>query len=543
MRKIFRNSLIGLGVFYVVMAFVWPKALWSLVITAPLAAVGIRDYRQSKHTILRNFPLIGHFRYLFEEIRPEINQYFIESNTDGKPFNREQRSLAYQRAKRVRDTIPFGTQRDVYEVGYEWVNHSIMPHHLNESDMRITIGGPDCTQPYTASRYNISAMSYGALSKNAVEALNLGAQQGGFYHNSGEGSVSPYHLKWGGDVVYQIGTGYFGCRTNDGRFSDEMFTARAAHPSIKMIEVKLSQGAKPGHGGILPAAKLTQEIAEIRGVPMGQDVNSPPAHTAFSTPVELLQFLAKLRKLSGGKPVGFKLCIGKRREFIAICKAMLKTGITPDFITVDGGEGGTGAAPVEFSNYVGCPLREALVFVHNCLVGYGVRDKIRVIASGKIVSGFDIVARLATGADICNSARGMLLALGCIQALRCNSNTCPAGITTNDPELVSGLDVQDKARRVANFHAETLKAAREMIGAMGLTNPSQLSPWHIMRRTDVNEIKHYGEIYEYIKPGSLLDETKLPESFKRAVIAASADSFLSAEEMKDRAAAHSHTAA
>lgn len=532
MRKIFRIALAFIGVFYVAMAFVWPVALWSLILTAPIIALGIWDYRQTKHTILRNFPIIGHFRYMFEEIRPEINQYFIESNTDGAPFSREQRSLVYQRAKRVRDTIPFGTQRDVYETGYEWVNHSIMPQHPTDAEMRVIIGGPDCTQPYSASRLNISAMSYGALNMRAVQALNLGAKQGGFYHNSGEGGVADHHLCHGGDVVWQIGTGYFGCRTPDGRFDRAMFASRAVHTNIKMIEVKLSQGAKPGHGGILPAAKLTREIAAIRGVPMGADVLSPPGHTAFSNPIELCNFLGELRELSGGKPVGFKLCVGKRREFIAICKAMLQTGIVADFISVDGGEGGTGAAPVEFSNSVGAPLREALIFVHNSLVGFGLRDRIRVIASGKIVTGFDLVARFAIGADICNSARGMMLALGCIQALRCNSNTCPAGITTNDPDLAEGLDVADKGKRVASYHHETLKSAREIIGAMGLKSPAELRPWHLMRRTGPTDVKHYGELYEFLEPGSLLDEKTLPESFARSVRAASAESFLSKEEVE-----------
>lgn len=525
MRRVFRHSMIGLGLFYCVAAVFFPVALWTLLLTGPLAIIGILDYRQKHHTILRNFPIIGHFRYMFEEIRPEINQYFVESNTDGRPFSREQRSLVYQRAKRVRDTLPFGTQKDVYEVGYEWVNHSIMPVHVEDQEMRVTIGGPDCKQPYSASRFNISAMSYGALSGPAVQALNLGAKKGGFYHNTGEGSVSTHHLEHGGDVVWQIGTGYFGCRNPDGGFSPERFAERAQHPAIKMIELKLSQGAKPGHGGILPAAKLSREIAEIRGVPMGRDVLSPPGHSTFTTPIEMLVFIANLRQLSGGKPVGIKLCVGKRREFIAICKAMRETGITPDFITVDGGEGGTGAAPVEFSNSVGCPLREGLIFVHNSLVGFALREKIRVIASGKVVSGFDLVARLAIGADICNSARGMLLALGCIQALRCNSNSCPTGITTNNPHLTVGLDIEDKGKRVASFHHETLKSARELIGAMGLRDPAELRPWHLLRRTDFNEIKHYGEMFQYLQRGSLLDETNLPEEYRRAVRAATASSF------------------
>lgn len=519
-----------------VLAVVWPDGLWAWVVVGPVVAVGVRDYLQTKHTILRNFPIIGHFRYLFEEIRPEINQYFIESNTDGAPFSREQRSLVYQRAKRVRDTIPFGTQRDLYEVGYEWVNHSIMPKHARLEDMRVTVGGPDCKQPYSASRLNVSAMSYGALNMRAVEALNLGAKRGGFYHNTGEGGVADHHLRHGGDLVWQIGTGYFGCRTAEGRFCEKKFAERATLPQVKMIELKLSQGAKPGHGGILPAAKLTREIAMIRGVPMGSDVISPPGHSAFSTPLEMVRFLGRLRELSGGKPVGFKLCVGKRREFISIVKAMLATGVIVDFITVDGGEGGTGAAPVEFSNSVGCPLREALVFVHNCLVGFGLRDRVRVIVSGKVVSGFDLVARLAIGADICNSARGMMLALGCIQALRCNSNTCPAGITTNDPDLMEGLDVDDKAQRVANYHQETLKSAAEIVGAMGLASPTELRPWHLMRRMSQTDVLHYGEIYEFLRPGALLDDENLPASFARAVRAASIETFTAPSRTDGRAA-------
>ncbi|MBY0472327.1 FMN-binding glutamate synthase family protein [bacterium] len=524
MRRQFKLIFLFLIAFFAATAPFFPKVLWALIFFGPLMAIGLKDYFQKKHTILRNFPIIGHGRYFLEMIRPEINQYFIESNSDGVPFSREQRSVVYQRAKRELDTLPFGTQKDVYEVGYEWVNHSIAPKHLTNDDMRVRIGGPDCEKPYSASLFNISAMSYGALNKNAVEALNQGAKKGGFYHNSGEGSVTPYHLKHGGDVVWQIGTGYFGCRTMNGKFSEERFRETAVHPHIKMIEIKISQGAKPGHGGILPAAKVTREIAEIRGVPMGKDVVSPPGHSAFSTPIELLEFVAKLRKLSGGKPVGFKLCVGKRREFLAICKAMNETKITPDFITVDGGEGGTGAAPLEFSNSVGCPLREGLIFVHNCLVGFNVRNQVKVIASGKVMTGFDILAKLAMGADLCNSARGMLLALGCIQALRCNSNTCPTGITTNDRNLMAGLHIPTKAERVANFQIETIKSLKDMVGVMGLSKTTEVRPWHLMRRISHNEIRHYGEIYDFIEPGSLLGSS-LPKTFERAWHEAQARSF------------------
>ncbi len=530
MRKEARIIFYLLIGFYVFMGVFLPNVLWSLIIVGPIIIVGIRDYRQRKHSIRRNFPVVGHFRYMLEMIRPEINQYFIESNSDGKPFSREQRSVIYQRSKKERDTVPFGTQKDVYETGYEWVNHSIAPVHVNP-DMRVRIGGPQCSQPYDAALLNCSAMSYGALSSNAVEAINLGAKKGGFYHNTGEGSCSPYHLKQGGDIVWQVGTGYFGCRNLDGSFSAEKFAARAVHPNIKMIEIKLSQGAKPGHGGILPASKVTQEIADMRGVEMGKDVMSPPWHTAFSTPLEMMKFIKQLRDLSGGKPVGFKLCVGKRREFIALCLAMRDSQIMPDFITVDGGEGGTGAAPLEFSNSVGCPLIEALVFVHNSLVGFDLRKNIRVIASGKVTTGFDIISKLSIGADLCNSARGMMMAVGCIQALRCNSNTCPVGITTNDPELMSGLDVESKSDRVKNFQAETVKAAAEIMGAMGVKHSRELRPYHIMRRVDSKSIKHYGEIFEYLNDGDLL-KANLPASFERAYRSATPLSFMALEDLR-----------
>ena len=417
--------------------------VWYLLIPVlPLVVIGIRDCIQTRHAIKRNFPLIGNFRYLFEEIRPEINQYFVESNTDGVPFSRERRSMVYQRAKSTLDTLPFGTQKDVYEEGYEWVNHSMIPNTVNPERLRVTVGGPDCTQPYDCSIFNISAMSYGALSKNAIMALNEGAQMGHFAHNTGEGGVTPYHLR-GGDLIWQIGTGYFGCRKPDGTFDPAAFAHCAKQDAVKMIELKISQGAKPGHGGILPGSKVDAEIASIRKVPLGEDVISPSAHSAFSNPTELLQFVRQLRELSNGKPVGFKICVGKRREFLSVCKAMISTGITPDFIVVDGGEGGTGAAPLEFSNHIGCPLNEGLIFVHNALVGIGKRDDIKIISAGKIASAFDMIKRLALGADICYSARAFMLALGCIQALRCNHNNCPTGVATQDKTLVSGLVVSD----------------------------------------------------------------------------------------------------
>lgn len=524
MRTLFVTVALIVTLLYVLLYFVWPSALWSLILTGPILLLGIWDMVQTKHAVRRNFPLIGNFRYLFEAIRPEISQYFIESNTDGTPFNRVQRSLVYQRAKNVRDTIPFGTQFDVYEVGYEWLNHSIVPDQPQPADLRCTIGADQCEQPYNASRLNISAMSYGSLSGNAILAMSMGAKLGNFAHNTGEGGISPYHREGGGDLIWQIGTGYFGCRDEAGEFCPDLFKEKAQQPQVKMIELKLSQGAKPGHGGILPAVKVTPEIAKIRHVPVGKDVISPPAHAAFSTPIELLEFLDKLRNLSGGKPVGFKLCIGKPREFIAVCKAMLETGMYPDFITVDGGEGGTGAAPVEFSDHIGYPLVEGLIFVHNALVGCNLREKVRVIAVGKIVSGFDIVKRLALGADLCYSARGMMMAAGCIQALKCNSNHCPVGVATQNVHLTVGLVPEVKKHRVYNFHKEMIHAVTEIMGATGVRNPDDLKPWHLMRRVSPTETRHYADIYPYLQPGALLT-TPVPEAYKRAWHGASAESF------------------
>lgn len=485
---------------------------------------------QKKQAIRRNFPLFGNLRYIFESIRPEISQYFIETNSSGVPFSREDRSLVYQRAKRELATLPFGTQDDVYEVGYEWVNHSMNPVKMSADSLRVVVGGPECRQPYNASILNISAMSYGSLSSNAVEALNKGAKMGGFAHNTGEGGLSKYHLQHNGDIIWQIGTGYFGARTLDGNFDPELFQKNAAHENVKMIEIKLSQGAKPGHGGILPGEKVNEEIAEIRNVPLGQDVNSPPGHSTFSTPLGMMEFIQKLRELSGGKPIGIKLCIGKRREFIAICKAMVETGVVPDFIAIDGSEGGTGAAPLEYSNSIGTPLVEALSFAHNTLVGYNLRDKTRVICSGKIITAFDVIKNLAIGADICYSARGMMLAIGCIQALRCNSNHCPTGVATQNAELVKGLNVENKAKRTANYHGQTMHEVAEMLGTMGLSSSRDLRPWHRMRRTHFTEIKHYGEIYPALKRGDLLKD-EVPEGWHRAVLAASSSSFDHVEDI------------
>ncbi|HVU05260.1 MAG TPA: FMN-binding glutamate synthase family protein [Polyangiaceae bacterium] len=518
----------GIGI-----ASIWaPNALWAYAVVGPLIALGLVDMTQKRQAVRRNFPIVGHGRYLLEMIRPEINQYFIESNTDGAPFNREVRSLVYQRAKGENDTLPFGTQRDLYEPGAEWLTHSICPKPFSEVPPRLTIGEKTCKQPYSAALLNVSAMSFGALSKNAILALSRGAKAGGFAHNTGEGGISAYHLDGGADLVWQIGTGYFGCRAKDGGFDTAAFRERAAHPNVKMIEVKISQGAKPGHGGILPAKKLTREIADIRGVPMGQDVLSPPGHKAFSTPVELLTFLAKLRELSGGKPVGFKLCVGKRREFLAICKAMVATGEHPDFITVDGAEGGTGAAPLEFSNSLGMPLVEALVFVHNALVGIGFRERVKIFASGKVTSGFDMARLIAIGADACYSARAMMMAVGCIQARRCNNNTCPVGVATQDPELVRGLVVEDKAPRVTRFQKATVHSFLELIAASGCSHPYDLRPWHVFRRISPTEVRHYGEMFEYIEPGALLG-TSVPGSFRRAWDQASSRTFDAASDRPD----------
>lgn len=489
----------------------WPPILWSLIVIGPLTILGFYDIFQKKHAIRSNFPVLGNLRYVFELIRPEIMQYFVETDTQGRPFDRLQRTMIYERAKRENDTTPFGTQFDVYEVGYEWLNHSIYIKHThpNTEYPRVLVGGPQCTLPYSASILNISAMSFGSLSKNAVMAMNKGAKQGGFCQNTGEGGISKYHLDHGGDLVWQIGTGYFGCRTDDGQFSPEGFEKNAAAASVKMIEIKISQGAKPGHGGILPASKNTPEIAAIRHVKPHTTVASPPSHSAFSDAKGLTHFIQQLRELSGGKPVGFKLCIGNKAEFIDICKAIVSTGIKPDFITVDGGEGGTGAAPVEFSNSIGMPLRDGLAFVVDTLNGFDLKKDIKVIASGKITSGFHMARMFALGADLCNSARAMMMAVGCIQALECNSNTCPTGVATQNESLMRGLNVPDKADRVAAFHDKTVIAFSELLHATGLSSPHELNRHHINRRTDMDLVKTYEEIYPSVEVGSLLKSLKV----------------------------------
>jgi len=503
-----RNWFFGISaVLFALVAAIWlawPPVLWSLVVLLPLFALGMRDALQTRHTVLRNFPIIGHGRYLIESVRPELQQYLIESNLDAYPVEREFRALVYQRAKNQLETRPFGTQRDVYRIGYEWASHSLAPVEQLEDEPRVKFGGPDCKQPYSASHLNVSAMSFGALSNRAVLALNEGAQKGGFAQNTGEGGVSRYHLEPGGDLIWQIGTGYFGCRAKDGSFDPDRFADTVARDQIRMVEIKLSQGAKPGHGGILPAAKVTPEIAEARGLPEYESALSPPWHSAFSTPAEMIEYVSRLRELSGGKPVGIKLCVGRRTDVLSVIKAMLEVGTAPDFITVDGGEGGTGAAPLEFSNSLGMPGRDGLVFVHNALVGAGLRDKVRVIYSGKVFTAFHMVRAFALGADTCNSARAMMFALGCIQALRCNTNHCPTGITTQNPALVKGLHVPSKAERVYRFHAATMHALLEMIAAMGLKRPEDVQPHHVYRRIDDLNVRSLAEVYQFLKPGQLL---------------------------------------
>lgn len=464
--------------------FLGTSLVWIVLFGAVLA-VGIYDIFQTRHTVLRNFPFIGHARYLLEMVRPEMQQYFIESDVSDDPIARIYRAVVYQRSKSELETVSFGSQLDFYARDYQWLNHSAFPLDLKSSDFRVTIGNSQCTQPYRASLFNISGMSFGSISKPAVQALSRGASLGGCYLNTGEGGVSPYHLEGGADLVWQIGTAYFGCRDDKGYFSESCFKEMAEHPQIKMIELKISQGAKPGHGGILPGVKVSQEIADIRRVPVGETVFSPPHHTAFRSPLELMYFIKRLRFLSGGKPVGFKLCLGKRDEFIKMTEAMQETGIYPDYICVDGGEGGTGAAPFEFINYVGSPLNEALVFVHETLQSAGLREHVKLIASGKIMTGFNIFEKISLGADVCNSARGMMLALGCIQSLRCNSNKCPTGITTNSERFYKGLDVSDKSVRVMHFHNKTMVAFRDLLGAAGHKSPTDI------KRSDISRREHH----------------------------------------------------
>jgi len=493
-----------------------------------LAALGFHDLLQKDHAVLRNYPISAHIRFLLEEIRPEMRQYFFESEKDGMPFSRDTRALVYQRAKMVLDKRPFGTQRNVYEEGYEWMSHSVAPRPHATEKFRITIGGPDCLRPYSASVLNISAMSFGALSPNAIRALNAGAKNGHFAHDTGEGGVSPYHEQEGGDLIWEIGSGYFGCRTKDGQFDPDKFAARAALDQIKMVELKVSQGAKPGHGGVLPAAKVSEEIARIRGVAMGEDCISPPYHKAFSTPIEMMQFIAKMRELSGGKPTGFKLCIGHPWEFLAICKAMLQTGIYPDFIVVDGNEGGTGAAPLEFMDHLGMPMREGINFVHNALIGIGARDRIKLGASGKIATAFDIARAMALGADWCNSGRGFMFALGCIQSLSCHTDRCPTGVATQDPSRARALAVPQKTDRVTNFHEATLHALAELIAAAGLDHPQDIRAMHFSHRSADNAVMSFTKLYPQLQVNELIHGTT-DKRFHQAWAMAQADTFQPAE--------------
>ena len=504
--------------------------LWALLF-AFLSVVGIHDLQQTHHAILRNYPIIGHIRFILETIRPELRQYFLESETEAAPFSRAQRSLVYARAKGQSDKRPFGTQLDVKTVGYEWLTHSMSASHIEGHDFRVSIGGAACRHPYNISLFNVSAMSFGALSANAVMALNQGASMGGFAHDTGEGSISRYHRVHGGDLIWEIGSGYFGCRDENGYFSAEKFQENAASPQVKMIEIKLSQGAKPGHGGVLLGPKVTPEIAEARGVPVGEDCVSPNSHSSFSTPIELLQFVQKLRELSDGKPVGFKLCIGHPWEWFGVAKAMQETGILPDFIVVDGSEGGTGAAPLEFSDHMGMPMQEGLRLVHNTLVGLDLRQHIRLGASGKIVSAFDMVRAIALGADWCNSARGFMFALGCIQAQTCHTGHCPTGVTTQDAKRQIALVVPDKAQRVRNFHRNTLESLKELLEAAGLHSPQELSLRHVMRRVSNAETRPLSVLYPAVSAGSLrqahsADALKdMPLIFQDHWLQATAESF------------------
>jgi len=508
-------------------AMVAPAYYWALVVLGPLAALGVWNLLQHSHSLMRLYPLSAHVRWAFEWLRPYLREYVLESDKEGRPFDHDQRGLVYKRSKNIEGVAAFGTKIDVYSPLYEWINHGIQAHPPESRDYRVTVGGETCTQPYRASVLNISAMSFGSLSGRAIEALNMGAAMGSFYHDTGEGGISDHHLSHGGDLVWEIGTGYFGCRTKDGRFNSETFAERAAWDSVKMIEVKLSQGAKPGHGGLLPAAKVTREIAAARDVPVGEDVASPPGHSAFSTPAGLLEWLAQLRELSGGKPVGFKLCIGHYWEFLAIVKAMLKTGITPDFIVVDGAEGGTGAAPSELTNHVGTPLREGLVFVVNALTGAGLREKVRVVAAGKVYDGHTLAANMALGADWCNAARAFMFSIGCVQTRKCHTDRCPTGVATQNRLRQKGLVVADKGPRAYNFHHNTVAALAHYVDSAGLADPWQLEPHHLRVRLSANEVRSADSIYRYLAPGALIDapeETHLarwwamadPTSFERA---------------------------
>jgi len=497
----------------------------AVVLLAP-AIVGVYDLVQKKHSVLRNYPVIGHLRFLLEALRPEIQQYFIERNYDGVPYDRDTRTVIYERAKGIHGEQAFGTERNVNQPGYEFLLHATVPKPLPDETPRVRVGGPDCTKPYEMALLNVSAMSFGALSANAIRALNAGAKAGGFAHDTGEGGLTDHHLAAGGDLIWELGSGYFGARTTDGDFDASMFADKAAHESVRCVSLKLSQGAKPGIGGVLPGAKVSAEIAAARNVSQGEKCVSPSAHKVFSTPRELVRFIARMRDLAGGKPTGFKLCVGSRREFLAICKAMIDEGTTPDFIVVDGSEGGTGAAPLEYEDHVGTPLTDGLIIVHNALVGSGLRDRIRIGASGKVATGSDIVKRIAQGADYTNAARAMMMAVGCIQAQRCHTNTCPVGVTTQDPKRMRALVVPDKAERVHRFQQATVAQAVQMIASMGLDGPHQLHPGHVMRRVDHTVTRSYAELYDWLAPGELL--TDPPQDWVLDWQRADADTFAGA---------------
>lgn len=521
------HGTIGLSIACLLLAWFHLAWLLPLVVLLPLALLGLWDVTQTRHSLLRNYPLIGHLRFLIEDTGPELRQYIVEANLEGRPFNRDQRSLMYQRAKDVVDKKPFGTELQVYDEHYGWLAHSMAPKPVSTSpvsDFRVDVGAEACTQPYAASIFNISSMSFGSMSANAVLALNRGAKLGRFAHWTGEGGVSRYHREPGGDLVWQIGTGYFGCRLPDGGFDVEQFRETARLDAVKMIEIKLSQGAKPGHGGILPGPKVSPEIAEARGVPVGTDCVSPAFHRAFTDPTGLCRFVAELRDASGGKPVGIKLCVGRIDELFAVGKAMLATGLAPDFITVDGAEGGTGAAPIEFSDHVGMPVREGVVLVHNMLVGLGLRDRVRVAAAGKLVSAFDIASILALGADWANAARGFMFAIGCIQAQACHTNECPVGVATQSARLQRALVPEEKSVRVANFHRNTVEALAEVIAAAGLNHPRELHPGLIYQRVSPTEIRSFAELYDVMKPGQLI-EGRAPKRLRAAWERATPDRF------------------
>jgi glutamate synthase domain-containing protein 2 len=506
------------------LAFVWLPILYFLILVIPYILLGIYDMKISTHSVLRLYPVIGHLRYLFEFIRPEIQQYFVATNLSGRPFSREVRSLVYARAHRKEDAHPFGTEHDINEPDYFYAHHSLNVKKVPEEAARILVGNSQCQKPYLASRINISGMSFGAISATAVEAMNLGAKMANIAQNTGEGGLTKYHLQQGGDIIWQLGTGYFGCRDTNGNFDPKQFKEKANLDAVKMIEIKISQGAKPSHGGLLPGAKISAEIAEFRGVLMGVDCLSPATHKEFSTPIELMDFITRLREMTSGKPIGFKLCIGVPSEFMGICKAMLKTGVIPDFITVDGAEGGTGAAPLEFSNRFGMPLNEGLAFVHNCLVGINLRDKIRVIASGKVATSFDVVMKWALGADMINQGREMMFAIGCIQALRCHTNTCPTGIATQDPRRAQAIVVKEKAPHIKNYYDATMKAALDLTGAMGVDHPDHLTPDMIYHRMSEGRSASYAQVFHYIEAGNLLSE-KIHHTFKHAWEKSSAEYF------------------